>query len=208
MLINNEYILLIKRGRMARETVLGGAIEFMDKLGVYDVLLPFLLTFTLMYAILERTKVLGTEVINDKPYPRKNLNAMVAFSTAFFVIASSQLVEIITEFSAKIVIVIVASVFLLMTVAVFYKEEDKAGFDKDKDKNWRAFFTTTMIVAVSLIAADSVPVGNGKYSALEYGWGFIASSWSSSAVASIIFVLILVGFIYFMTSDPKNEGNE
>ena len=38
-----------------------GAIAFMDKLGVYDVVLPFLLVFTLIYAFLEKTKVFGVE---------------------------------------------------------------------------------------------------------------------------------------------------
>ena len=36
-------------------------IDFLDKLGVYEVLLPFLLIFTIVFAILEKTKVFGTE---------------------------------------------------------------------------------------------------------------------------------------------------
>ena len=64
------------------QTVLGGTIDFLGRLGVYDVLLPFLLVFTLVFAFLEKTKVLGVEIVKDKAgnehtYTRKNLNAII-----------------------------------------------------------------------------------------------------------------------------------
>ena len=34
-----------------------GVIDFLGKLGVYDVILPFLLIFTIVFAILEKTKI-------------------------------------------------------------------------------------------------------------------------------------------------------
>ena len=59
---------------MAEESVFRGVMTFFDKLGIYDVVLPFLLTFTIVFAILEKTKVLGTESIEGKSYSKKNLN--------------------------------------------------------------------------------------------------------------------------------------
>ena len=49
-----------------------GAIEFFDKIGVYDVILPFLLVFTIVFAILEKTKVFGTDDIEGKKLTKKN----------------------------------------------------------------------------------------------------------------------------------------
>ena len=46
-------------------SVFANAIQFLDRLGVYDVLLPFILVFAIVFAILERTKVLGTEKMKD-----------------------------------------------------------------------------------------------------------------------------------------------
>ena len=40
-------------------------IQFLDRLGVYEVLLPFLLIFTLVFAILEKTRLLGVENVED-----------------------------------------------------------------------------------------------------------------------------------------------
>ena len=57
------------------ETVLGGVIGFFQRIGIYDVVLPFLLTFTIVFAILEKTRVFGVEKIEGADYPRKNLNS-------------------------------------------------------------------------------------------------------------------------------------
>ena len=88
-------------------------LDFFDSIGLFDVVLPFLLVFTIVFAILEKTKVLGQEEIEGKKYTKKNLNAIAAFSIAFLVIASSQLVEIITTVSANAVIVLFLSVLFL-----------------------------------------------------------------------------------------------
>ena len=47
-------------------------IEFMEKLGVYDIVLPFLLVFVVVFAILEKTKVFGTEKIDLKQNTQRN----------------------------------------------------------------------------------------------------------------------------------------
>ena len=68
------------------------ALIFFDQVGLYDVVLPFLLVFTLVFGVLEKSKILGTEKGGDgEMYTRKNLNAMVAFISGFFVVASAQL---------------------------------------------------------------------------------------------------------------------
>ena len=46
-------------------------IQFLDRLGVYEVLLPFLLIFTLVFAILEKTRAFGTEEVNGHEMAKK-----------------------------------------------------------------------------------------------------------------------------------------
>ena len=64
---------------MAEASTLRGVLGFFVDIGIYDVVLPFLLVFTIVFAIFDKTKVLGTEVIDGHKYPKKNLNAIVAF---------------------------------------------------------------------------------------------------------------------------------
>ena len=96
---------------MAEPSTFRGIIGFFDKVGIYDVVLPFILVFTIVYAILEKTKILGTEEIEGIKYTRKNLNAMTAFVVAFLVVASSKLVAVVTDVSSQVVVLLLASVF-------------------------------------------------------------------------------------------------
>ena len=67
---------------------LEGSLEFLEAFGFFNVVLPFLLVFTLIFAILEKTRILGTE--DGKS--RKNLNAMLSFVFALFVVATKEIV--------------------------------------------------------------------------------------------------------------------
>ena len=80
--------------------------------------LPFLLVFFIIFALLEKTKILGTEEIEGTTYTRKNLNAMIAFVVSFLVVASSKLVEIIADVSSQMVVLLLASVFFLLLVVI------------------------------------------------------------------------------------------
>src|SRR3990167_8054724 len=91
-------------------------IDFFQKMGMYDVILPFLLVFTVVFAILEKTKVFGMEEIDGKKYPKKNLNAMASFVTAFLVVASTELVRIISDSVAQAVVVLFMAVLFLLLV--------------------------------------------------------------------------------------------
>ena len=99
---------------MVEETVFRGVIEFFGELGIYDVVLPFLLVFTIVFAILEKTRVLGTEEINGKKYSKKNLNAIASFVIAFLVVASTKLVAVINQALANIVLLLLLVVFFLV----------------------------------------------------------------------------------------------
>ena len=78
---------------------LGKAVEFLRDFGLFDVILPFLLVFTITFAVLEKTKILGTIKIHgtDEYMPNKNLNSMVSFVVALLVVATANIVRAINE---------------------------------------------------------------------------------------------------------------
>ena len=93
---------------------LANAIEFLQKFGLFDIILPFLLVFTLVFAILEKTKILGVED-TEKKTPKKNLNSMVAFVTALLVVATNKVVTTINAALPNIILLLVVSfAFLLL----------------------------------------------------------------------------------------------
>ncbi len=190
--------LLINRS----DTVLGGVIEFFGKLGIFDVVLPFLLVFTMMFAVLERTKVLGTEG-KDK-HPRKNLNAMVAFVVGFLVIASTKLVAAVTSVSSNIIILVLLAVFFLLTMGAFYKEGElgESGLPKGP---LRTMFLVIMFIGVIVIFMNALRVDDGR-TWWDYSIDYLDSHWDSTAVASIVLIILVVLFVWFMTKPNDSKG--
>jgi hypothetical protein len=52
-------------------SVFEGVLVFFQDIGMYTVVLPFLLVFTLVYALLDKTRVLGIEKIGEHEYPKR-----------------------------------------------------------------------------------------------------------------------------------------
>jgi hypothetical membrane protein len=190
---------------MAGETAFGGVIGFMMRLGVYDVILPFLLIFTIMYAILEKTKVFGTEKVGDTEITRRNINAMVAFVTAFLVLASSGIIEIFNKALPRIMVLLVIAVMYLMLIGVFWNEKEELKLSS----KWKTFFMIIMFIGVVLVFAGSIETDSGE-SWLEWLFNYIAANWNSTTVSSIVLLIIIVGLIMWITANdkPKTGSSE
>ena len=189
-----KYVSHNKLG-MAEPTAFRGIIEFFDKIGVFDVVLPFLLVFTIVFAILEKTKVLGTDEINGKQYTKKNLNAMTAFVMSFFVVASSKLVEILTQVSAQMVILLMLSVLFLLLVGSFQREGEPTFLSG----NWRWFFMLIMFVGIIAIFLNAIGW-------LDEFWDFVSGTGSAGeAVGSIVLIVIIILFMIYAVRGHVGE---
>ena len=169
------------------------SLTFMDQIGLYDVVLPFLLIFTLVFGVLEKSKIFGEEPGADgKKYTRKNLNAMIAFVTGFFVVASAQLVSLINVFVARMALVLVILVMFMILAASFHGPQDK-GFDlKDFGGKWLMWI---VFIATMLIFADGVGW-------LGPAWDYVTNYWDSTLMATIALFAVVIGFIFYMTKSP------
>jgi hypothetical protein len=172
------------------------SLVFFDQIGLYDVVLPFLLVFTLVYGILEKSKIFGTEksVTDGKLYTRKNLNAMVAFTTGFFVVASAQLVELINVFVSRVALILVMLVMFMILIATFYKQQDENGLDLQK---WVPALLAVVIPALVLIFLDGVGW-------LQPAWEYATGHWDSSFMGTLILFVIVVGFMFYVTKAPSS----
>ncbi len=190
---------------MAAPTVLGNVLLFFQRIGIYDVVLPFLLTFTITFAIFEKSKILGTEKINDVVYTKKNLNAMAAFVIAFLVVASGKLVETITRVSSNVVVLVLLGVFYLLLVGTFWVPKDK---EKEPwtglPGKWNTVFMIIMFIGIVIIFLDAIRDESGR-SWLDALWDYLSQFWTSAAVASIILIIFLIVFVWAIVHEPKEE---
>ena|GEM_PF-606316 len=90
-------------------------VVFLDKIGMWDVVLPFVLVFTVVYAVLEKTKVLGTEFGE----PKHRFNAIAAFVVAFFTLIAVDVLNIVSRLAQYMVILLVAGVCTAIIVSFF-----------------------------------------------------------------------------------------
>lgn len=184
-------------------TTFRGVIDFFNELGIYDVILPFLLVFSIVFAILEKTKVLGYED-KEKKTTKKNLNSMVAFVIAFLVVGSTKLVAIINETMANIVLLILLAVAFLMLVGVFLGSEETKFEWKDP---WMIFFSLFMFIAIVAIFLNAIKTDAGE-SWLDVIFRYVSANWSGNVVGSIILMIVVIGFMWFVTKGPKEKKKE
>lgn len=190
-------------------TVFGDSINFLVKLGIYDIVLPFLLVFVLVFALLEKTKVLGIETSKDSKgekveYTKKSLNAMVAFITGFFVIASTQLVAVINQSLSQIFLLLLIIVCFLLVWGSFHQQTKEGFFLDPKNKNQRFYYKVLMAsVFISIIAIFFNALGW-----LEAIYDFLKNNWNTDYVAAVLFIALIVGFMAWITGDSAPKGED
>jgi len=189
---------------MADESVFRGVLVFFNKIGIYDVVLPFLLVFTMVFAILEKTKIFGMEKIGKEEFTKKNLNAIVAFSMAFLVVASSKLVAILNQMAANMVILLAIGIFFLLLVGTLVTEK-KEGFGLEG--GWKALFMVIMFIGLAIVALKAIP-GPNDIPLLDWVLSYTLNNFTSTAVSSIIFVIAVAFLIWYITKEPKKEKEE
>ena len=184
-------------------SVFGDSIGFLVKLGIYDVVLPFLLVFTIVFAILDKTKILGTEKgSNDREYTKKNLNAMIAFVMGFLVVASSQLVAVINKSLSQIFLLLLLIICFLMLAGAFHAQTKDGFFLNKKDHGF--YYTAFMaIVFISIIAIFFNALGW-----LTIIYDYLKDNWNASYVAAVILMIVIVGFMAWIMKDPEGAKDK
>ncbi|MBW3011153.1 hypothetical protein KY326_02970 [Candidatus Woesearchaeota archaeon] len=186
---------------MVEQTVFGGVVEFMRRLGFYDVILPFLLVFALLYAILDKTKVLGEESPGE---PKRSLNAIVAFAIAVLVVGATKVVSIINQAIANFVIVIVVVAFFLITISLFVGEGGIMKFTKAGEPGHKWFiyvFLPGIFIVILLIILHAI------------GWlqrimDFLGANWKEEWVATILFLIGIAVFIGIIVRSDRGNRNQ
>ncbi|MCF7862288.1 hypothetical protein K9M79_08690 [Candidatus Woesearchaeota archaeon] len=189
------------------DSVFRQVIGFFGEIGIYDVILPYLLVFTIVFGIMEKTKILGTVEIGGKTYTKKSLNSMVAFVCAFLVVASSRLVSLINEAVANTVIFLILSVGFLMLIGTFYSEDEDV-FTALGKARW--VFAGVLGAAIILVFLHAIKTDSGE-SFLEWFWDYMKGNWHMEWVASLILLVFIIAMMFYITADkkePKSSDGE
>ncbi len=178
-------------------TALGSAIDFLQNFGFFDVILPFLLVFTIVFGILEKTKIFGVEKVGDKEYPKKSINSMIAFVIAFFVIAAREIVQAIQVSLPQVVFVLIILISFMMLAGSFMADKQ---FSFENRKGWIIFLTLMIFVSVIMIFMNSV------------GWltpiiDYMLSD-GSTIIPYIVFLAVIVMTVMYVVGRGKGDKEE
>lgn len=168
--------------------------EGLESWGLTDVMLPFLLVFTLVFAVLEKTKIMGLE--------KKNLNVVVSLVLALATIIphvtrsyplNYDPVDIINKALPSVSILVVAIMMLLILIGIFAHDKVFLGLTMP---GWIGFFSVMSILYIFGSAAGWWDHGVGN--ALESFFGH-------NAISIVIMVLVFGLIIAFITGEGKGE---
>ncbi len=168
--------------------------EALERVGFIDVLLPLLLIFTIIFAVLEKTKILGEG--------KKNMNVGIALIFALLVViphvtgnfpAGYDPVQIINAALPSVSLVVVAVVALMILIGVFAHDRIMLGLTAP---GWVGLFSVTTLIFIFGSAA-------GWWSGGVLDW--LEDVFGSDVVAVLIMLLVFGIIIAFVTGGGEHE---
>lgn len=163
--------------------------EFMymlERAGVADVILPFALVFTVVFAILEKTKILGVDP--DTERPMSNLNAMVALVMGFSVIVPHVLryypphmdpVLILNSSLPSVAIILVAIIMVLMMIGLL---------NGGKEASVGEGMTGNVALVVAILVVAFIFLSNAGFLNFRL---YISRGTQSAVLALLIFGIVI-----------------
>lgn len=157
-----------------------------EDIGVFNVILPFLLIFSVVYAVLDKIKILGD---------RKAPNAIVSLVIALLVVRNQYVVGLMTRFLPNIAMFLIIILMFLLLLGTLAGREHTAW----KNPLLSIAFFVSLIFVIWALASERI------------GDWFNLPEWISNlddtTKATVLFIGVFVVIIYFMTRDSK-EGEE
>ncbi len=175
-------------------TPFGNLAESLERIGFVDVLLPFLLIFTVIFAVLEKTKIMGEG--------KRNMSIGIAFIFALLVVvphvtgnfpAGYDPVAIINAALPSVSLVVVAVIALMILIGVFAHDRLMLGLTAP---GWVGLFSIVTLVFIFGSAAGWWQTGILQW--LEDLFG-------TDIVAVAIMLLVFGIIIAFVTGGGEHE---
>ena len=127
----------------------GDTIKVLQEVGVFDYLLPFLLIFSILFAILEKTKILGSE--------KTNINIVVSTVVSLLVLVQPGIIQTINLFLPRVSLIIVVILMGLLVISMVSGEHYQG-------LKGSVFALAVILIIISIIVALVLPETGGSFS--------------------------------------------
>ena len=145
-----------------------------------QVILPFVILFAVVYAILQKTKTLGDN---------KTLNIVVSLALALIAVSFASPTNIITKIIPLFAIAIIVVLVLTM---IFAFSEGKEKFEMNKGIKYAIWGTTGFAIIVVILWASGI-------------WTYLTEKTNSELLWNIIFFVIIAAVIGIVAAGSGGE---
>lgn len=176
---------------MAEESVFASGIQALYAMGFFQIILPFMLVFTIVYGVLERSKFFGEN--------RHDINATIALVLGLMVVISAFVLQVLADFLPLVGLFAIVLVMFLMLVSMFWGEA------KNIWDNRLIKYSAVIVIAGVFIVILSDLLGFGDLFVNATSGGKILGIFS---VVDIFILMFLLGFglVLIWIAKPKGES--
>ncbi|MCC5447171.1 hypothetical protein [Candidatus Nanobsidianus stetteri] len=180
-------------------------ITLLNNLGFFNVILPFLLVYAVMYGILSKYKILGDPFAEgDKGRVTRSLLSIVSASTGFFIVGSANVVLSLRTLIPYIVLFLLTVFFLILAISPFLQREEKSGEIQIGNRT-RMILLTFAIIIFTLIVIFTLGLFNYVASAASASSSVLSSL--EPFIETIIILAIMFGIAYWAIKPSKGQGS-
>jgi ABC-type antimicrobial peptide transport system permease subunit len=178
-------------------------ITLLNNLGFFNVILPFLLVYAIMYGILSKYKILGDPFAEgDKGKTTRSLISIVSAATGFFIVASSNVVLSLKTFIPYVVLLLLAVFFLILAISPFLQKEEKSGEIQIGNRT-----RTILLASVIIIFTLMVIFILGLYNYINLSLTSKVISSLQTFIETIVVLAIMFGIAYWAVKPEKGQGS-
>ena len=179
-------------------------LTLLNNLGLFNVILPFLLVYAIMYGILSKYKILGDPFAEgDKGKVARSLISIVSASTGFFIVGSANVVLSLKTLIPYVVLFLLTVFFLILAISPFLQREEKSG-EVQMGNRTRTILLASSIIIFTLMVIFILGLYNYINSALTSP----VLSLSQSFIETLAILTIMLGIAYWAVKPEKDQKSE
>lgn len=173
-----------------------GIMQYMEEWGVFDAFLPFLLIFTIIFALLQQIKIFKTTDSQGQDIADRKINGIIAFTISALIVLPHVLgaypetkdpINIINKFLPSTIIIIIAILFVLLLTGL-------VGANIPSLLLWTIGFFGVAILVIIFLSTVFPNIGIKNLGPLN-----------DPHLQALIVILIVFGLVvYFITKEPSS----
>ena len=169
----------------------GAVIQTLIDVGFYTFVLPFVLTFVVIYAVLEKAKIFHTEGANHI----KNVNAIISFIFGFFVVSSVQAISYIQSFIIYSVVIVMFFLALIVVLGMVLGEDFIQVFKENGKVKKGAIIGVFIIITIIILVGSGFFFKENVSDFLDY---------LPEDIWTYVFIFAIIGVLWWIVKNDTD----